>query len=378
MSSKRWIALTVLLAQLFACAGCWDAKDIGELDLPIAAGYDIPDPVKDKQDQDLRIVVSTISPNLGPKAKGEVRVERIAAQTIGETREKRNRFNPDFFLVSSLQVAVFGEELAKKGIMDLIDLLYRDPRIKHTLYLAVVEGRADELFQVKMKNYKDMGFYLLDLLRRAGNKSFIPSTTLFMFGIDWSRPGENQVLPLIKVQGKDRVSITGVGIFKKDKLIAKVRFRDARALVLLRGLKTMGQIPFVVKKNGQLLDQGTVELSNSRKVKVDKKGDQYHYQVTVNLKGVLRDHIPKSSLIKHEELFKEIEKAVESELTRDCYSLISKMQQEFGVDCIDVTNYALSKWRYEVQDIIDSEEFVKNIKIDVKVNVNLENIGDRT
>ncbi len=373
--------MVILLAQLVICTGCWDAKDIGELGLPIIGGYDVPDPVKDKKEKDARVVITALLPNLDPKAKEEVRVERVAARTVGETREKRNRFDPDFFTVSSLQAAVIGEELAKRGVFGNVidlDLVYRDPKIKHTMYLAIVEGRADELLQVKVKDYGNLGVYLLELLRRAGKKSFIPSTTLFMFGVNSMGPGENPVVPLIKVQGKDRVSITGVGIFKKDKLIAKARFRDTRALMLLRGLKTSGQIPFILQKNGQVLDRGTVNVSNSRKVKVEKKGDQFHYFVTINLQGKLLEHYSEESFLKRENLLKDIEKAVESELTRDCRTFISKMQQEFGVDCIDVTDHALSKWRYEVQEIIDSEEFVKSVKIDVKVKVNLENVGDRT
>lgn len=377
MAKRITVAISVLILTAML-VGCWDAQDISDMNIPIVGGYDVPDRDKDKNEKDATIVVTGLIPNLDPEAKEKVRIDRISAQTVGESRGIRSQHNPDVYSTGMVQVSIFGEELARSGLDDVMDALFRDQRMKRAVYMAVVDGRADELLHVEAKNAPNLGVYLLGLLRHAQGRGFMPCTTMLTYGVDANSVGNNPVLPLIKARDKERVELAGAGIFKKNKLIAKVLLRDTRSLVLLRGLKSSGDIPFIVAKDGVTLDRGTVDVTNSRKVGVERTGDQYTFRISVKLKGMLVDHSRKTSFIKHEEMLKEINKAVADEIEEDCSSFVTRMQEEFGVDCIDIAKYALAKWRNELKDRVEQEDFIKKMRIIVDVQVDISTTGERT
>ncbi|ABO51731.1 hypothetical protein Dred_3229 [Desulforamulus reducens MI-1] len=55
--------------------------------------------------------------------------------------------------------------------------------------------------------------------------------------------------------------------------------------------------------------------------------------------------------------------AIKNQVEHDCALFIQKMQEEFKTDCIDITKYTLAKWRHELQDKVDQEEFIQNATI---------------
>jgi len=54
-----------------------------------------------------------------------------------------------------------------------------------------------------------------------------------------------------------------------------------------------------------------------------------------------------------------------------------KYRKIIKVDCIDVSKYALAKWRYELTPTID-KGFIENADINIEVEVNLQNAGETT
>ncbi|MDD2619977.1 MAG: Ger(x)C family spore germination C-terminal domain-containing protein, partial [Syntrophomonadaceae bacterium] len=54
---------------------------------------------------------------------------------------------------------------------------------------------------------------------------------------------------------------------------------------------------------------------------------------------------------------------------------VRMMQEELKVDCIDINKYAMAKWRKELTQIIDDEEFIQNAQINVQVKMHIRNTG---
>jgi spore germination protein len=374
----RRLALAIAILILAAVpAGCWDSQDISDLNTPITAGYDVPDPVRDASEPGAMVVATNLVPNLDPEAEEKVRVDRVAARTIGESRGIRSEHNPDLFKVGMIQVIIYGENLARRGLNDVTDILFREPKMKRAVLTAVVDGRADELLEMECKNTTNLGVYLIGLLKHAQERSFIPSVDMTDFGTDVNATGKNPVLPLLTTKGGQRVELAGAGIFKKDKLVAKIPIRETRTLVLLRGLHSSGTIPFVIAGDGSVPDRGTVDVKNSRQVRVERDGDQITFLITVKLEGRLVEHTRRELFIEEEEMMQEIDRAVAEEIRKDCASFVTRMQGEFGVDCIDITKYALARWRSDLKDKVEDDDFIKKAKIVVDVQVDIRSTGER-
>ena len=244
--------------------------------------------------------------------------------------------------------------------------------------MAVLEGDIKDLEKIEMKEYPNPGVYLLGLLRKAHKDSFLITTTLYLFEVQRITTGKNPVIPLIKMSNNNIV-ISGTGIFKNDKMIAKIDLKDTRSLVLLRGGRGKGRIPFIINKDGKKVDEGTVDVKSSRKVKVIREGNNFTFFITVKLQGRLMEHYSQRFIIDEKPNItgEEIERAVKKAIEKDCREFVKKMQEEFKVDCLDITKYALAKWRNELRDKVE-EDFIENVDIVVDVDVAIKEIGELT
>jgi hypothetical protein len=52
------------------------------------------------------------------------------------------------------------------------------------------------------------------------------------------------------------------------------------------------------------------------------------------------------------------------------------MQEDLQIDCIDISKYALAKWRKELQDQIDHDFINERVNIHVDVKVTIKNVGE--
>lgn len=356
-------------------SGCWDSKDIEDLSIPIVGGYDY---IGGKTGEDGRrsigIAVSAVSPIFAPDAVSSSTAGTIKAKTIGESRTKRAFSTPQKLLYGMLQASVYGEELCKQGLRSYLDIYLRNPQVKLNLFVAIAEGKAEDLLKNKTTIYSNIGDYVLDLLRNSPKDSFIPSVNLHSLASNIYSPEQNPVVPIIK-STYNSITLVGLGIFKGDRLIAKADVEEARIISFLRGEKVEGYLHFLVKKEGDVIDEGTVYVRNSRKVKVSRDEDAFAFNIDVKLKCELVEHYSTEPLSGKGNLLKEIEASIKQDVENECNKVIKKMQEEYKVDCIDITRFAMAKWRSELKDEIE-QGFIEKVNIKANVNVHVFRKGE--
>jgi len=283
---RRFFNIAALLfVFMFLLSGCWDSQDIEKMAFPIAATYDLAVPESSNSPacpQPGTVRVTVLTPNLSDKAKTESRVETVEACRIAAARGKRASETARRYFPGVFQVLIIGEDLAKKGLEAYLDSVFRVPVINDSLNIAISEGPAAPILYTPTDDHANIAFYLKPLLADASNKSFLVTANLFSYGITLA-PGKNAVFPLIKKSGNE-VVISGTAIFKKDRLHVKINKKDTRQLVFLRGIEAFGYVPFAAKTPaGQQI--GTVRVKNSRKVKVERQGDQFQFTIDIKLRG---------------------------------------------------------------------------------------------
>ncbi len=379
--TMRKISLTVLLFfTMLSNSGCWDSKDIDRLAFPIAAAYDVhqnkSDLGVDQLDagplEEPQVDITALSPNLSPQATAPFTVETIPASSIGYARDKRSYTSPEYYVTGFNKVILAGEDLARQGLNQPLESLYRFPQVSHTMVLAVVEGRGEDVLEMPVQNYENMGLYLYALLEERGNNGFMPTVNLHEFE-NWQSPGRNPVLPLLKMGGVNKVFLGGVAVFNKDRMIAKLDIRQTRALMLLRGISAQGYLPFSLPDEG--MKPGVALLTNKRNVNVEQQGNSYVFKININLQGEITEH-PSNQPVGVEHV-NEIENFIAGEVRQDCDQLVEEMQNEWQVDCIDIDKYAMANWRRELKNSVDSSDFISNATIEVQVKVNITNAGEK-
>ncbi|MCG8485605.1 MAG: Ger(x)C family spore germination protein [Clostridia bacterium] len=375
---RRGISLFMVCIFLSLIPGCWDYKDLDEMSMPIVGIYDV---VKEDNNTNDKVIVGGIFPVLEQDADEKYIVEFIQGQTLSDTREKRSHKSSLSYSIGLLDAAIWGEEITKQGInkYSILDNLARTPIIKNTLYMAILEGDIKELKNLKVKQTRDPALFILGILKEANQNSFLPSITLHEFAVNTYTTGKNPILPMLKMKDHSGIEIVGTGIFKEDKFIAKIGLEETRSLILLRTNKSIGNISFIIERDGEIIDEGAVTVKKTRKVKVTRDGNKYTFNVTIKLKGHLLERLAVTSFFEENTIvtIEDIEKAIKEEIEKDCTEFIKKMQNEFKVDCIDITKYALAKWRNELMDKVE-ENFIENAEINVNVEVTIDSLGDLT
>lgn len=377
MHRVRLLLWVLLLAALLNICGCWDAKDVDRLAFPIAASYDVhkDDPQNlNRLSQGVlespNIDVTVLNPNLSPNASSNVTIETLPASTITMSRDKRSLTISEIYVTGFNKVLILGEELARQGIKPVVDSLYRSPTVSHSVRWAVVEGRGEDLFKLSPPNYENMGVYLLNMLNDTKGNSFMPTVTHHQVEV-WQSPGKNPIMPLLLRGGSNEVVLGGLAIFKKDCMIARINPQQSKALMFLRGIHSQGYLPFIDPRSGS---QGAAFVANSRKVEVERQGDFYAFKIKIMLRGAVHEH-PESGEI-DVEYNREIEEALARETRQQCLDLLKTMQEEWKIDCIDISKFALAKWRRELANTVDNEDFIANADIKVEVKVKLTDSGE--
>jgi Spore germination B3/ GerAC like, C-terminal. len=288
---------------------------------------------------------------------------------VGYAREKRSYTSSELYVTGFNKVILTGEDLARQGLNKPFESLYRFPEVSTNMLLAVVEGRGEDILKEPNENTDNMATYLYALLREPKAHS-IPATTLHEFDMSQAA-GRNPVVPVIKAGGVNQVVLTGIAIFKKDRLVTKLNLYQTRYLAFLRGISTQVYIPFVLEDENA---QGAALFDNERKVTVERQGDRFTFKVQVILKGVITEH-PSEQPVDTARV-KMIEDYIAGQVESNCRDMIKTMQNEWKVDCIDINKYALSKWRRELKDRVDDEQFIQNAEIQVETKVKIYSSGE--
>ena len=371
---KKFSFTLIILIFITLGSGCWDATDIADRSVVLLAAVDLNQEGGIQFGKPVRYDGTTLLPNLNPDTQEKVRIEKVTGISISGSRDQRAYINPEIILTRMIRVYLFGESLCISGLAPVMDSLLRNPALSNSLLLAMTEAQAGDLVTVQPSDFPDLGLYIADLLRKVNNKSFFPVVSLHDFHTNSTNPGRNPVLPILRVDAGE-VKISGLGIFRKDKLIGRVGLDESRPLALLRGAKSQAYIPFVMTRDGEETNRGTVFVGNDRKVRVERQGDLYTFNITITLKGELIEHESSVILTQDRQFLPMIEEQIAVDIESECQTFIERMQGEFKVDCIDISKYALAKWRPELEDTVD-EGFIEKVNINVDVKVHIKNTGD--
>lgn len=367
----RWIKIGLILAMGTMLCGCWDTIDVEEFEIAVAGGYDTP-----RSGEEGKVSVSAL---LAAVEQKNERLGTYSASTIGETRARRAYSESRHYSLAQLQAILIGQDLAQQGVRSVLDTNLREPRAKISIPVAVVNGRTEELLESMIE--KDGGKVsenLISLLQTIKKRAFVPQTSLHRFAVGSYTTGIAAAVPVLKTSNNQLgVEVTGCALFSQERMIAELDRIETRSLVLLSGNAAQGWIPFFLYKDGEMVDSGTVFAANQRKVNVSREGDVITFDIKVFLTGRLVEHgvFGHSESLHEEQHLGEIEQVVAGDLRQELLDFVRFMQEELRVDAIDITPYALARWRQEITPQLGNG-FIEDVIINVEVDVSIKNTGE--
>lgn len=284
--AKALIACIPLLLLPVLLSGCWERKELNELAFVLALGLDKAESGY-KVSMQVVIPSSITSQGAGGSGAGGVPVVtyNFTVPTIYESLRKFNMVSSRSPYMGHIRVLVVGEELAREGLGETLDILQRSHEPRMDFYVMVArKTTAENILNVLTPLDRlpaNKLFNALDKSYKISAKTV--AITLDTFIEELLYQGENPVLTGVEVQGDPgaggeksniertspsaRLRYKSVAVFKKDKLIGWMDDNETVGYNYITD-KVTKNTGHIKDKNGSMVIIEGLQTKTRRKVKI--------------------------------------------------------------------------------------------------------------
>jgi len=339
---------------------------IEKLDIPSGIAIDI---VKDKKGNKNYLVTLDAYTFNNKDKSNDILIEG-AGITIADTREQRQLESNHKFIIGLEKVMLLGEDVAKNGIENALDILFENPFMHDLAWLVICKDKAVDIMRVKVSDYPTSSDYIKGMIDNCKEQSFFSDNYKITDAyVRVDAEGRNLVLPYIEIKD-DKIQITGVVLFKKDTMVKKLDLDETKYMNFLRENDVSGILTLQEGFDKQISMSGKVK----RKVHCYKNDDnQYVFDLDLEYKGDIVSNSLYEDILKKPDVIHNFEESMAKYTEEKCEAFIDKMQNEYEIDCLELGRVAAAT--YGRGTGVDWNEVVSKSKINIKVKVIVDKFG---
>ncbi|KPL60225.1 Ger(x)C family spore germination protein [Rossellomorea vietnamensis] len=364
---KRFFLVIPFLVLLLILSSCAESSTLEKIGMITTVGYD-------KGDEDA-IKTTTLILETDPQSTDSTNVISSRALTSKGARIESNLKSPKKLESGQLRVALYGEELAKSGLINLADTLSRDPSISDLTFLAVVEGSAGDLLKHKYPQFSDAGQYVYKEIEQNIKGEVIPSPTLHETLHDYYSIGVDPILPLLKLED-EMINITGMALLKGGKMVGRISPSDSFYVKLVSDRFKTGNFEITFKNGEEEALMPSMSPSTDIAIALDtiqskskielKDPNSLTFDLNIHINARLQE-INRDIDLKSNENLELIEKKLNKKITKEVEDLIAYCQSKSS----DVFGFG-EEYRTKAahSNLTDDEwhDMYKDIKVKVKTD----------
>lgn len=367
-NSKIIIYLIILLILLYSFIGS-KGYLVENLEIPIGIGYDL----KTQSKNDVTYSIPFALYLFESSKIDSIELTGIA-KSLGDTREDRQRKIDRTFLLGMEKLLLISESYAEYGIRNIIDILLISPQANDTASMAVCNGKSEDIFKHKVKGYASSAEFIEGLIKNAKQFNFFSTNDYNLINtiVRIDAEGRNVTLPYIELVDGD-VKLTGLAIFKGDKMIAKTNIEEAKIINILKNNKVKG----ILTVQDSSKEYINFYAESKRTVKCYKEDNKFRFVIDLSLNGPIVSNTLYKNLKNDPKLLKKISSDIEKNLKVTSERFINdKIKGEYKTDVLGLGKFAAGKYRRGKG--LDWNKVVSDssIEVNVKVKINHEGRGD--
>ncbi|WP_409177026.1 Ger(x)C family spore germination protein [Brevibacillus fortis] len=387
MKRKGMCLMAIVILVLLT--GCWNRRELNDLAIVMGTGID-------KIDGEYVVSAQIVNPGaVASKESGKISQSAVATysmrgSSIFEGIRRMTTETPRRLYFSHIQVLVLGEQVARDGIKEALDLLFRDHEVRPDFYVILAKDTTalqilsmiDPLEKIPAtKLYKSL---------ETGEKAWgsIVSMQLDEVIADLLREGIEPILVGATMKGKvqpgtsdlnsqnvtppNLLKYEDIGVFKKDKLLGW--FNEVESIgfsyITDRVDSTIEEIP--CDKNKKIV----IEIIRSKTTVNGKvKNGKPQIEVSVSAEGNVGEVACPKDLSNPQTMYK-LEEDVEKRIREKIVSAVHKAQKQYHSD---VFGFGQSIYQNDpkgwekVKEDWDSQ--FSNLKVKIKTDVKLRRTG---
>ena len=376
MKCRRLMLVFLCICML---TGCIETHVLERLSIMVAIGYD------GLEDDKIRVTANFLESQ--PDAKEHNRTATVDSYTSKGARIKLNEQLPFKVATGQVRSVLFDKKMIDYKMLNEIDVLSRDPTYGDVIYIALVDGTAEELLSHPYKNIPNVGMFLNSLFEHNMKYSWLPSTTLHEFTRCRNREMAELVVPIIKLD-KDEIKITGLALFNEDRLAGEATPNEAyyikalttgakeylyESLIKSEELKQSAMKPYfkyeLTKTNVKFIFE--ILRSNASIHLVNPESKEFNVDVKIDIDI---HEISERYLFDKPGAKDALKEQLDRELTKDLQTLLDRLR-ELNTDSIGFGEYYRSKVRHsDAASKLWEKEF-PNTKLNAHVSIDIVRTG---
>ncbi|WP_026580787.1 Ger(x)C family spore germination protein [Bacillus sp. J33] len=385
--SSLFIMIFLLLNLL---SGCWNRKELN--DLAITVGMAI-----DKEDDQFIITTQVVNPGevaakQGGGQKTPVTTYQEKGDTVFEAIRRMTTVTARKLYFPHIRILVLSEELAEKGLSEVLDFLSRDHELRSDFYVVIAKDTNAENVLKVLTGLENIPASKLFKSLETSEKAWAPSMAVTMDELigDIVAEGKEAQLTGLQISGDIQkaeksehvqeiapdvtLKYSGLAVFKEDKLIGWLNEDESKTVNYILGnvKSTIGEVSCPDEK-GKV---GIEVISTKTDLKANVENGSPKGTVEIQLEGNVGDVQCRKLDLSKTKTIDDLEKEAERTLKEIIESSIAKTQEEFNVDVFgfgeaihrsnpDYWKKAKKEW----------DEKFTNMPIEVKIDIKLRRTG---
>lgn len=389
---KRRIAIILIFISMASLlTGCWSKRELNELSIATAIGID-------KSGDKYTVSVQLMNPSeiAGQKSSGQRAasvVYKAEGKSIFEALRRMTLSTSRRIYVSHVRVIIFGEQVSREGIKDLLDFLSRDHEMRSNVYMLTAKNsRAEDVLSV-LSVIEKIAANKIYLSLRSSEQSWAATSVVKLDELidSISSKGRDAVMNGVLVKGNLEIgstneniknsqppailAIDNIGVFKKDKLIGWLSEKEG-----IGYNQVMGKIKStVVTVNSPEGGNVGIEIKNSKSsVKGKVENGKPKIYIDFKASGNVGDVQSTVDVTKAENIRK-LEAETEKNMEKNMKEIIERAQKEFQSDIFGFGEAIRRSNPKEWKKIEKNwhNEF-KDLSVDINTTVTIKQIGTTT
>ncbi|MDS1030866.1 Ger(x)C family spore germination protein [Bacillota bacterium LX-D] len=366
--------LAVLLMLPLLLTGCWNNRDLTEINMVTALGVDR------SEDGKVLVTVQVVEPaaiqsTSSGKGKGggtqpePVFVESYEGETVFDALRSMLSVVDNRLFLSTTQVLIIGERLAKEGITEVMDFLQRDHEVEYKMDVLVAKkSTSKEILEMETDMDPIPAMYIKETVENTVLRGTVKRIMLIDLIKDMGDNGKQPVIGQITKAGEKKVRTEGASVFRDGKLAGWLDPSETRGY-LFAADKVESTIVNIPADGGKI----SMELIRSNgKVGVEfQNGKPAMLSIQVGLEANVGEYEAKGKLDSPDNLHR-LEKTLGEEVKREIRMALNRTQKDYSSDIFgfgtQVHKYHPQYWKKAKDSWNDTfSKLPADIQVDAKI-----------
>lgn len=374
--------------------GCYDKTELDNLAYVIGIGLDVGEAQNGEDDdsdgENLNITYQIAIPvkiagENNSSGKETYTTYTVSASSLFMGNSIVNAMASKEINLSHINIILYSEEIAKKGLSGHINGLLSNTDIRPKTPVAICRGKASDFFNqitpvletnparyysliLSSFNYTDesIGSELISFYSNAQSIDREASTVIGEISSEELNNSDSD-------ENKDKAVFKGLAVFKAGTMIGEIPPKITDAHLLLTNALKRGNVTVKDPEDENSIATATIRQYTPTKINVDVKDKVPKVDITLFINAHFEASNSTTDYLNPENKLK-LKKAIQEKITSNIYEYLNEIKK-LDSDIVGIGKYAKVKcltWKdYEDlnwQEIFKNSEFNVNVKVDLDIS----------